>query len=132
MNPSQAQHTVPASAIIGTLQVDDTKVQKKEYFSRLDGCTYYFKDGKCARFEGGTYVTDKKGEIEELDALLRLPGQHLIIDHPVDLPAREGLIMREVQTGAHSGTGIVNTQHLAHAMAGSIAQARPSITTPQK
>lgn len=112
MNPNQTPQQQ-----IGMVEVDGTKVDKKEFFSRLDGCTYYFKNGSCARFEGGSYITDKKGEVEELNALLKVPGQHLIIDHPVELPAKEGIVMKEV--GSSKGpAGIVNTGHLLAAMTG--------------
>lgn len=109
MEPVQ-NSPMPAAAIIGTLIVDDTKVEAKEYFSQLDGCTYVFKNGHVARFEGATYVTDKKGEIEELESLCRQPGQHMISKSPQEVRRSDARIMKEV--GA-TGVGHMNSGALA-------------------
>src|SRR5258706_16395001 len=73
----QAAHTQPPPAL------SKNKVGARTFYARLDGCAYYFSNGKAARFENGEYVTDKEGEIKELEDLVAQEGQHLISDKPL-------------------------------------------------
>lgn len=108
MNPQQPQTAV------GMIDVDQTKVAVKTYYAQLDGCTYYFKNGHQARFEGGAYTTDKAGEQAELDALLNQAGQYLICKEPVELRKSDALILKDVGKGQpNSGVGTVNSAMLA-------------------
>jgi len=58
--------------------VEKKKKGGKEYFACYDGMRFVFKDGKEAHFEGGCFSTDIDSQIEELDALCKMPGQHQI------------------------------------------------------
>lgn len=113
----------------------EEEVTEKIYYANLDGATYYFKDGKPARFENGVYRTSFPGEQEELDAMCgtpdiaektvlvdgkpvkqeakkgrpRLAGNHMYFHFPVDVQRTDAHIMKEV---AKSGTGMVSSAHL--------------------
>lgn len=130
MQPNTPQ-TVP-----GQVHVDRTTILvEKTYYSNLDGATYYFKDGKGARFENGVYTTTYAGEQDELDELCgtvaipakkslvdgkvtdipaipgrpRLSHNHMFFNHEVAVQRSDAHVLKEVA----SGTGVVHTGMLA-------------------
>lgn len=132
MLPNTPQ-VVPGQVIVDR----ETVVKEKTYYANLDGATYYFKDGKGARFENGVYTTVFKGEQDELDLMCgtpeikeekgigkdnkpyhiqaqagkpRMGGNHMFFCHPVDVQRTDAHIMKEV---AKSGVGMVSTSNLA-------------------
>lgn len=101
--------------VTGQVDVDQSEVKEKTYYSSLDGNTYICKNGHICRFENGAYSTIKKGEQDELDALCKLPGQHQISFQPLEVRRTDAQVMKEVgsqSAGNSSGTGMVSTQHL--------------------
>lgn len=108
MNPA-------AQTVTGQVEVDQTHVTEKTYYSSLDGNTYICKNGHICRFENGAYSTIIKGEQDELDAVCRLHGQYQIAFEPLDVRRSDAKVMKEVgsqSAGNSSGTGMVSTQHL--------------------
>lgn len=103
-------------------QEDKTKMEmpaknpnEKEYYSRVDGAFYVFKDGHKANFYGGVYATDIASEIEELEELCSTRGQYLFNKEPVPCRHSEGQVLKEVGGGPqHSGvvTGMGNSANL--------------------
>jgi hypothetical protein len=91
---------------------DPEIVKSKTYYNRIGGSTYYFKDGTCALFIGGAYDTDKKHEQEELNALVKHPGNHHVCDVPVPVQnPNDSVILKDV--GGSGGTGMVTSAALA-------------------
>lgn len=105
MNPNN----VPM-VITGQVVVDQTKLEKKvEFFAQLDGCTYIFRNGHVARFEGGVYATDKTGEVEELKEVISKPDCYMYSNKPFEhIRKSDALIMKDVGGGG-SNTGTLNT-----------------------
>lgn len=91
-------------------------VESKTFYSRLDGNTYYTKTGHCCRFENGQYEAKTKEEIDELNALCKLPGQFLISDEPLPVHYDPDVkILKEVGQGKSTSiTGTVNSQHIGN------------------
>lgn len=83
----------------------------KTFYARINGMTHVFKDGTVARFINGEYHVRFKHELEELEALVKHPFNHLISDNPVPVQNPEGvLVLKDV--GNASGTGMVNSGNL--------------------
>jgi len=85
----------------------------RTFYARLDGCQYYFKDGKAARFEGGEYETDKAHEIEELEALCKEPGQYLISTEKLEVKFSDAKILKDVSS-SKVAQGPVNSMMLGN------------------
>jgi hypothetical protein len=50
------------------------------YKSNINSCKFIFKSGVAAHFVAGRYVTDKKSEIDELDAEVEQGNPHIFRD----------------------------------------------------
>lgn len=104
---------IEASVKNQIVAADPEIVKAKTYYNRISGSTYYFKDGTCALFIGGSYDTDKKHEQEELDAVCKHPGNHHIsLSHVPVQNANDALLLKEITSNA-SGTGMVSSAALA-------------------
>jgi hypothetical protein len=88
-------------------------VERRTFYSRIDGSFYVLKSGHKCTFEGGEYVTDKQAEIEELDELCALQGQYLINKEHVPCKRSDAQILKEV--GGRGGgvvSGVVSSAGL--------------------
>lgn len=96
------------------VEKDKQKAEVREFYSSIDGCRYVFKDGTDCHFHGGVYATSKPSEIEQLEELLSLPGQHLIVAEPVAVRKRDLQILQEVGASGNGGIvqGMVHTGNI--------------------
>lgn len=88
-------------------------IEKRTFYSRIDGSFYVLKSGHKCVFEGGEYVTDKQAEIEELDELCELSGQYLVNKEHVPCKKSDAQILKDVGgRGGGVASGVVTSAGL--------------------